>query len=357
MTGSLDQSNPLHLHPNDSSCASIVSLKLTSVDNYRIWANALKLALQIKHKMVFITGTCVRSNYLASAPLLEQWDRFDILTKLHDCTYEARVELVDHGKLLRLMQFLMGLDDVYQPIRSSILTREILPEVKDAFVIISKEESYRGMPASSVKTEKPQASAFVSRNVLKSLVSHQVLKFMSLFNDKSGSSANAYMAGVNHYYGWIIDYEANRHMTNSCEKMFYLANVSKLSLTIGHPNSTLAKMTYVGNLRLNSNVVLFDVLVISEYIDLKKEKVLGTGRESAGLYLFDSDYASSAMYFDSKFLVCYVSKDVWHNRLGQLANQVLKLLKGSLNLSNIDHNSPCEVFHKGPYKVVSREGY
>ncbi|GJW40243.1 ribonuclease H-like domain-containing protein [Tanacetum coccineum] len=442
--------------------------------------------------MGFISGTYVISDYLASAHLLEQWDRchvfsdnaakvwnelkdtydivngsikeFDIPTKLPDCTCEARVELVDHGKFLRLMQFLMGLDDVYQLIRSSILTMEILPEVKDAFVTISKEGSHRGMPANYVKTAKPQASAFVSRsydnnrkrtnttngnwsnnNVISKEGSHrgmpanyvktekpqasafvsrsydnnrkrtnttngnwsnnngnnvnrgnyenllcknyglkchtidrcfeiigyppgfkrnhnlkptrnfnniktnfsdtkgnndvktstgtvyltndQVLKLISLFNDKSGSSTNA-------------------HMT---------ANVSELNLFVGHLNGTLAKITHVGNLRLNSNVVLFDVLVIPEYTDLKKEKVLRTGRESAGLYLFDSDYASSAMCFDR-----------------------------SLNLSNIDHNGPCEVFHKakqtrevfplsehkstvfgelihldvwGPYKVVSREGY
>nr|GEY15253.1 ribonuclease H-like domain-containing protein [Tanacetum cinerariifolium] len=180
MVVSLDQCNPLHLLPNDSNCASIVFVKLTGVDNYRFWASAVKLALQIKHKIGFITGTCVRSDYLASAPLLEQWDRYNdvvlnwILSSLSQDVYlgyvfsnnaaKDRVELVDHGKLLRLMQFLIGLDDVYQPIRSSILTREILPEVKDAFVIISREESHRGMSASSVKTKKPQASAFVSRS-------------------------------------------------------------------------------------------------------------------------------------------------------------------------------------------------
>nr|GEZ48183.1 ribonuclease H-like domain-containing protein [Tanacetum cinerariifolium] len=193
--------------------------------------------------------------------------------------------------------------------------------------------------------------------------------------------------------------------------MFDLTDVFELNLTVGHLNGTLAKITHVGNLRLNDNVVLFDVLVIPEYTvsllfmnnlikdikinvcfdetkcyiqDLKKEKVPGTGRESDGLYLFDTDCAKSAMCLDSKFLVCHVSKDVWHNRLGHLANQVLKLLKGSLNLSNIDHNGPCEVCHNskqtresfplsehkttsfgklihldvwGPYKVVSKEGF
>nr|GEY77808.1 ribonuclease H-like domain-containing protein [Tanacetum cinerariifolium] len=100
----------MHLHPNDSNCASIVSVKLIGVENYRIWASALKLDLQIKHKMGFIIGACSRN------------------------------EVVDHDKLMKLMQFLMGLNDVYQPIRSSILTREVLPEAKDAFVIIFRED-------------------------------------------------------------------------------------------------------------------------------------------------------------------------------------------------------------------------
>ncbi|GJZ25256.1 myosin-15 isoform X1 [Tanacetum coccineum] len=65
--------NPLHLLPNDSNYAFIVSLKLMGVDNYRIWASAMKLALQIKHNMGFINGTCERATYAASAPLLEQW--------------------------------------------------------------------------------------------------------------------------------------------------------------------------------------------------------------------------------------------------------------------------------------------
>ncbi|GKC64546.1 hypothetical protein Tco_1097144 [Tanacetum coccineum] len=51
------------------------------------------------------------------------------------------------------MQFLMGLDDVYQPIRSSILTREPLPDVKTAFSLISRKESHRGSSSGSVGTK------------------------------------------------------------------------------------------------------------------------------------------------------------------------------------------------------------
>nr|GEY83076.1 ribonuclease H-like domain-containing protein [Tanacetum cinerariifolium] len=55
------------------------------------------------------------------------------------------------------MQFLMGLNDVFQPIRSSLLSRETLPDVKDAFVIVSREESHSGIASSSSGSiSKPQ---------------------------------------------------------------------------------------------------------------------------------------------------------------------------------------------------------
>ncbi|GJR22867.1 hypothetical protein Tco_0971394 [Tanacetum coccineum] len=44
---------------------------------------------------------------------------------------------------MKLTQFLMGLDDSYLQIRSSILSRETLPDVRSAYAIISSEESHR----------------------------------------------------------------------------------------------------------------------------------------------------------------------------------------------------------------------
>ncbi|GJV91456.1 ribonuclease H-like domain-containing protein, partial [Tanacetum coccineum] len=119
-----------------------------------------------------------------------------------------------------------------------------------------------------------------------------------------------------------------------------------LKLTVGHHNGTLAKITHVGNLKLNNNVILFDVLVVPDYTDLKKGKVLGTGSEFAGLYLFDEKYNASSTSYKSEYFACYVSKDIWHHQLGHPANQVLNLLKGSLNLNHIKHDLPCEVCHK-----------
>ncbi|GKA24454.1 hypothetical protein Tco_0710487 [Tanacetum coccineum] len=64
---------------------------------------------------------------------------------------------------MKPMQFLMGLDDTYMQIRSSILSRETLSNVKIAYAIISSEESHRVASGSiSGTSQRSQASTFVS---------------------------------------------------------------------------------------------------------------------------------------------------------------------------------------------------
>ncbi|GKB30445.1 ribonuclease H-like domain-containing protein, partial [Tanacetum coccineum] len=238
LISALDAGNPLHLQTNDNSIGSLVNIKLTGCENYRVWANAMKIGLQARNKMCFVDGTCDKSAYASSAVLSNQWDRcnavvlswllnsisedlylshvysenaaevwkelkdtydkldgsilfnliqkinnfkqnglpvseyyhklnslwreFDMLTKFSPCTCNARTESGKHHQLMKLMQFLMGLDDVYQPTRSSLLTQTELPDVKDAFVIVCREESHRGLGSTS-GVLKPQVSSFVAK--------------------------------------------------------------------------------------------------------------------------------------------------------------------------------------------------
>ncbi|GKE02168.1 hypothetical protein Tco_1390151 [Tanacetum coccineum] len=61
------------------------------------------------------------------------------------------------------MQFLMGLDDTYMQIRSSILSRETFLDARSAYATISSEESHRVASGSIVgSSQRNQASAFVS---------------------------------------------------------------------------------------------------------------------------------------------------------------------------------------------------
>ncbi|GJW25106.1 hypothetical protein Tco_0038917 [Tanacetum coccineum] len=178
-------------------------------------------------------------------------------------------------------------------------------------------------------------------------------------------------------YKVIIDSGANQHMSNSTKNIFNVVDISSLMLTIGHPNGTLAKITAIGSLRLTSGIILFDVLVVSEYNDLNLGKLVGTGSEIGGLYLFDIDKCgkSNGGICNSVF-VCHVSSKLWHYRLGYPTNRVLYILGKKLGFSINDHNAKqtrepfplsdhkfvsvddivhCDVW--GPYKVVSKDGY
>ncbi|KAJ0626039.1 putative transcription factor interactor and regulator CCHC(Zn) family [Helianthus annuus] len=230
----LDASDPLYLHPSDSSSLIVVNVKLKGTENYIVWANAMKLALQVKNKMGFIDGKCVKStqndvlvnqwercNYVVLTWILNSiseelyvgqvysklasevwqdlkethdkvdgsivfslyqklnsvsqngatvseyyhklntmWKQFDAMIQLPSCTCQASKEFNDFNHLIKLMQFLMGLDDVYQPVRTNLLTRDPLPSVKTAFSIISREESHRGTNVVS----KGQNVGFVSKS-------------------------------------------------------------------------------------------------------------------------------------------------------------------------------------------------
>ncbi|GJX04689.1 ribonuclease H-like domain-containing protein [Tanacetum coccineum] len=95
---------------------------------------------------------------------------FDALTKLPKCVCEVKCscdaskELILHQQLMKLMQFLMSLDDCYQPIRSALFTMDPLPKVKDAYITVSREESHMGLPkSSSVSESKLNATSFAAK--------------------------------------------------------------------------------------------------------------------------------------------------------------------------------------------------
>nr|GEV67251.1 ribonuclease H-like domain-containing protein [Tanacetum cinerariifolium] len=213
------------------------------------------------------------------------WREFDALTKLPKCVCEVRCScdaskgLSLHQQLMKLMQFLMGLNDCYQSVKSALLTRDPLPKVKDAYTTVSREESYRGITESSRATK------------LKMSVTYFVAKC------------------------------ANQHLTISTVGIFDVVDITSLKITVGHHNSTLASISHVRNLKLSSNVVLYDVLVFPGYCvsllsvnklnidskmyvgfdedecyiqDMKKEKVLKSSSESGGLYLFDMDKVNNS---------------------------------------------------------------
>ncbi|GKB75122.1 ribonuclease H-like domain-containing protein [Tanacetum coccineum] len=485
---------------NDNSSLAIVNVKLVGAENYKMWVMAMKIALKGKNKMEFIDGQYAGQVYFEIA--LEVWNE---------------------------------LKEIYDKMDgSTILAKDPLPNAKDVFNVVSREESHRGLHPGSSSSSKVQPATFIAKtnnntnnfnrrvngnnnynndnrgpnpnllckncglightiercyeiigyptgfkrnpnlsrhtrnnnnkinantevkhsvprtsgSISSSFTNEHMVKLLSLINEKPTPTAN--MLGIepslsnnnvsfklpnfynnnvffnlnfkrffyaktksNMYHvtlGWIIDYEANQHLTGFVTRMNNVVNISKLKITVGHPNGTLAKISAIGSLRLTSGIVLFDVLVVPEYNvsllsvnkmikdskffigfdehkcyiqDLNLGKLVGTRSVTGGLYLFDLD--KIGMFATCNYVfVCNVSSELYHYRLGHPANQVLSIFGKKLGFSKKDHLSPCDICHRakqtrepfplsdhksksvgdivhcdvwGPYGVVSEDGF
>ncbi|GKB78720.1 ribonuclease H-like domain-containing protein [Tanacetum coccineum] len=394
LINSLDVGNPLYLQPNDHSNMHIVSFKLYGFEKYKIWSTTMKIALKGKNKMGFVDGTYVRpvTSHVLSQHRKGVMPLFLVGFLVHclkSCIWVSEIA----------SEVWSELDETYDKIDGiNLLAREPLPEVKDAFAIVSREESYRGLAFGKASIKNSHVAFMVRNDNNNNSNSNRrvnsnnnnnrgpnpnlMMKVLSLINEKPASNVSDNMSSIrptffnsNTYFnmqfekffcaksnaymydvilGWIIDSGANQHITVSIKDMFNFVDISSLKLIVGHPNGTMAKITAIGSFRLTNNVVLFDVLVVLEYNDLKLGKIMGTGSESAGLYMFDcGDNGKSNVGVCNSGFVSHVSKDLWHCRLGH----PIDTTREPFPLS--DHKSVRlgDLIHldvRGPYKVIVR---
>ncbi|XP_075512761.1 uncharacterized protein LOC142548343 [Primulina tabacum] len=99
-------------------------------------------------------GNTVSSYYCR---LKQLWDEYSSLVVLPSCECATARQYIVHDQQQKLLQFLMGLNEIYISIRSQILMMSPLPSVGQAFSIISQEESHR-----SLSTVEPPSTAFFS---------------------------------------------------------------------------------------------------------------------------------------------------------------------------------------------------
>ncbi|GKD85141.1 ribonuclease H-like domain-containing protein, partial [Tanacetum coccineum] len=393
----LDISDPLHLHPNDSTALTVVSIKLKRTKNYQVWSCAMMLDLEGKNKIGFIDGSCKRSN--TDEVLGKQWDRngssiadyyhklnalwkqYDAMIELPKCVCNASEGFKKHNQLLKLMQFLMGLDDSYMQIRSSILSREVLPYVRSAYATISSEESHRvrsnqnfsvgpsrpnnlnnnrqEKSCKNIKKQNVSNNNSVEKSSSSGFTDKQIATLISLIKDnKAGKNVKANMAG------------ANQHMTYTDKELDNVLDISHLRIKVGHPNGTEAYISKIRNLRLSNGLTLYDVMVIPEYCvtlisvhklakenkvivafdenrcyflnqDLNLKNVLGIGDQCEGLYYYNNQGIKSNN--STLRYQCLLSQHDWHCRLGHPAEHVLNVLKESLQIDKKDNIGYCEV--------------
>ncbi|GJS50506.1 ribonuclease H-like domain-containing protein [Tanacetum coccineum] len=297
------------------------------------------------------------------------------------------------------MQFLMGLDDSYMKIRSSILSREVLPDVRSAYATISSEEPHRvayafvsnmpniynfqrnnqtinsgPIPNSLNNNRQGGGSALVCENceynghtikrcfkIIGYSADFSKKKSGQSFKGKNVSNNNSVMSCSSSGFpdeqmttliSLIKDNKAGKNVqANMADNVL---NISHLKIKVGHPNGTKAFISKIGNLKLSNGLILYDVLVILEYcVTLiyvhrlaKENKIIATFDESRCYFLnqdlsLENDLETSDQ--------C--------EGLGHPAKSILNVLKYSLHIDNMDK---CDLVHLdlwGPYKVTSSKGF
>ncbi|XP_035830083.1 uncharacterized protein LOC118479587 [Helianthus annuus] len=164
----------------------------------------MTLALRVKNKLGFIDGSVVKLE--TNDILATQWERCNSvvltwilnfvseelylghmysktasevwkelkkhMTKLMDqilqilvCACNASKQYNDFSHLIKLMQFLMGLDSVYQSVRTNLLIKDPLPTVKEAFSIVSREEFHRNSNTNSFVDNRKKPNKSLNQNL------------------------------------------------------------------------------------------------------------------------------------------------------------------------------------------------
>ncbi|XP_016454387.1 uncharacterized protein LOC107778617 [Nicotiana tabacum] len=183
------------MHPSENAGTTLVPVPFDG-SGYKLWIRGVLRALSVKNKVGFINGKCKRPD--ANDALFSQWERCNdmvtswILNSLskdltdslqyvnnakelwqeledrHDqtngasyemkrlweelntlsihaqcscqciCGFKANMQNVEQDR--RLIQFLMGLKEVYTIVRGSVLMMNPLPSIAQAFSILIQEE-------------------------------------------------------------------------------------------------------------------------------------------------------------------------------------------------------------------------
>ncbi|GJY38415.1 ribonuclease H-like domain-containing protein [Tanacetum coccineum] len=250
------------------------------------------------------------------------------------------------------MQFLMGLDDVYQPIKSSLLTRDPIPDVKTAFSIISREESHRGSSSSS-SGNKAQAFVFVAK------VHNNNNNFKKNLSTKNPNLANN---GNNNNQSSV---SSNNSSTNTAEVPTYAAP----SLTTDQIEQLINMLNSKPQSNIHVNMAEYTVNLLSVH-KLARDSKLFIGFDEFKCYIQDLHRKKTL--------------GIGSQHRGHPSDQILKALRDRIDIRGNGDSALCDICHEakytrepfiicdhkttnlgdifhldvwGPYRITSREGY
>ncbi|XP_019240230.1 PREDICTED: uncharacterized protein LOC109220227 [Nicotiana attenuata] len=173
----LDSTSPLYMHPLERAGSMLVLVAFDRT-GYRSWRRGILRALSVKNKELedrydrtngaklyqlhkeindLSQGNLdITGYYTKMKKLWEELNTLNIHAKCDcKCTCGAKENMHKAEQERRLIQFLMGLNEVYTVIRGSILMMNSLPTIAQAFSILIQEEKQREVKPSNHFSMEP----------------------------------------------------------------------------------------------------------------------------------------------------------------------------------------------------------
>ncbi|GJS09367.1 ribonuclease H-like domain-containing protein [Tanacetum coccineum] len=229
------------------------------------------------------------------------------------------------------LTFLMGLDDSYMQIKSSILSREVLPDVRSTYATISSEESHRVASGSIVgSSQRNQAYAFVSN------VPNRINSQRSKQNFNNGTRPNNLNNNIQGG-GFVLvckNCGFNGHSIDICFKIIsYPAYFGKKKSGQNIKGKNVSNNNFVES---SSSYGFIDEQIIKDNKIGKNVQVNMAGANQ------DMNYTDKKL--DDVLGISHLKiKHDWHYRVGHLTEPVLNVLKDSLQFDNKDQTICCEI--------------
>nr|XP_016490143.1 PREDICTED: uncharacterized protein LOC107809948 [Nicotiana tabacum] len=172
-SGVIDSTHPYYLHPYDYPGMNLVSSAFDG-KGYGGWRREVIIVLSAKNKLGFIDGSIAES-VLYSQSAKDLWsdleDRFgqangaklfQLQKELSSCECGAKVKSLKAHQDERLLQFLMGLNDIFIGVRSNILLSSPLPSIGHAYSLVIQDEKQREIYATHAYPG--ESASFIATN-------------------------------------------------------------------------------------------------------------------------------------------------------------------------------------------------
>lgn len=267
------------------------------------------------------------------------WDQLACLKSLLICNCDIRQEIIQNDQENKVSEFLMGLNDTFDPIRNQILVMEPMPIVHRVYSMLVRVERQRSV---GVQFSNP-------------LLFHSELSL--LVDLRKGD--------------WILDTGASRHMCNDLS-LFHSITTISTPISVLLLDGSTKLITQLGQITLNDKFTLHYVLFIPSFKynllsvsqltvesnvkciftpsscfiqDLKSGSHLAVGQLHHKLYILKPF---------STTISCNFSIETWHHMLGHASLSTLQHLPFLKHLCNKSHSiKSCDACFKAKQSRLS----